>query len=201
MGEERDPSKDLDYFTLNVSKECGKTRIWQIPVKAIRVSAKPYLGIDFYNRWVLIALIMSKINYSRGNVFCGRLSPTTTFCDETVECSTVASGNNSCRCSRKYCVPLFGRVRLKHEKQAINVTNCVSSDPAVLSPHPSGAIAWQASWYPGGGAGASTTCVPDGEKWRPHRLVYRYVEGISRLQQRQEWCWQISCTYFRSIVM
>ena len=28
---------------------------------------------------------------------------------------------------------------------------------------------WQASWYPGGVAGNSSTCVPFGEEWKPHR--------------------------------
>eukprot|EP00904_Undaria_pinnatifida_P008151 jgi/Undpi1/4466/HiC_scaffold_17.g07820.m1 len=33
-----------------------------------------------------------------------------------------------------------------------------------------------ASWYPGGGAGASTTCVPDGENWQPHsEWVYIFL--------------------------
>lgn len=38
---------------------------------------------------------------------------------------------------------------------------------------------WQASWYPGGAPGNSTTCVPDGEKWKSHRLVLLYRYGGS----------------------
>lgn len=44
--------------------------------------------------------------------------------------------------------------------------------PIVIHPEPDGAIVidvGQASWYPGGTAGNSTTCVPDGEKWKSHR--------------------------------
>eukprot|EP00904_Undaria_pinnatifida_P008150 jgi/Undpi1/4465/HiC_scaffold_17.g07819.m1 len=37
-----------------------------------------------------------------------------------------------------------------------------------------------ASWYPGGGPGASTTCVAEGESWEAHRLVYTESSSPSR---------------------
>ena len=72
------------------------------------------------------------------------------------------------------CV-LVRRVHVEHEEQILRL---ISRYPILTVPcrHYSVFTVGQASWYPGGEAGSSTTCVPDGEKWKSHRSDVIAVE-------------------------